>query len=329
MYDEKKRFTKRHWYTILFLMVVLGLIALWQSFAPQNEQGQEIPQEMTDVYPEFGMMFDADGSRGILMSGTYTGMIEDNYVAGMPVNYVLANGHAVFEGDILLPQRGTAQAGLGIVPRDKYLWTDLVPYEIADSLPDQYRIHDAIEHWESRTDIRFVERTSANADQYPNYIRFVVSTGCASYVGMQGGRQPIYLAQACSTGNTIHEIGHALGLWHEQSRNDRDQHVEIHYENIYRGYEHNFDIRSSDGEDLGEYDYGSIMHYPRWAFSRNGDDTIVPLKDGVEIGQRETLSAGDLGAINMMYDFSAVEALADYHFGDDDSDCFRERGMGR
>jgi hypothetical protein len=306
MYDEKKRFTKRHWLAALFLMVILGIIAVWQGITQDSNQGQEIPAGMTEVYPEFGLMFNADGNLGVLMSGTYSGIIEGTYVSGMSVNYIFANGEAVYQGDILLPRPGLTQAGLGIAPRDKYLWPDVVPYEIADNLPDQYRIHDAIAHWEAKSDIRFVERTSSNAAQYPNFIRFVVSSGCASYVGMQGGMQAIYLAKNCSTGNTIHEIAHALGLWHEQSRNDRDQYVEIHYENIYRGYEHNFDIRSSDGEDIGEYDYGSIMHYPRWAFSRNGDDTIVPRKDGVEIGQRETLSEGDLAAIHTMYDFKAA-----------------------
>lgn len=325
MYDDKKRFTKRHWYAILFLMIVLGLIAIWQGFSPKATPGQELPLGKTEADPEFGMMFNTDGSPGIMMSGTYTGMVENHYVSGMPINYVLANGHAVFEGDILLPQRGTTQAGLGIVPRGKYLWTGPVPFEIADNLPDKNRVYDAIKHWEDNSSIRFVERTSENAKQYPNYIRFVVSTGCASYVGMQGGMQPIYLAQACSTGNTIHEIGHALGLWHEQGRNDRDQYVEIHYENIYAGYEHNFDIRSSDGEDLGAYDYGSIMHYPSWAFSKNGQDTIVPLKEGVEIGQREKLSEGDLNAIKIMYDSNSSDTASSNNM----VGCHHNHGMGR
>ena len=40
--------------------------------------------------------------------------------------------------------------------------------------------------------------------------------------------------------------------------------------------EHNFDQHISDGDDVGTYDYGSIMHYPRDAFSIDGSDTITP-----------------------------------------------------
>jgi len=56
--------------------------------------------------------------------------------------------------------------------------------------------------------------------------------------------------------------------------------------------------RAEHREDL--YDYGSIMHYPREAFSRNGRPTIVA-KDDVEIGQRKGLSAGDVFLINALY----------------------------
>ncbi len=37
-------------------------------------------------------------------------------------------------------------------------------------------------------------------------------------VGMQGGQQTISLGAGCSTGNAIHEIGHAIGLDHPTGR---------------------------------------------------------------------------------------------------------------
>ena len=88
----------------------------------------------------------------------------------------------------------------------------------------------------------------------------------------------------------MHEIGHAVGLWHEQSREDRDRFVRVVWANIQAGREHNFNQHITDGDDIGGYDYGSIMHYPRTAFTRNGQDTIVPV-GGQAIGQRNGLSA--------------------------------------
>ena len=42
------------------------------------------------------------------------------------------------------------------------------------------------------------------------------------------------------------------------------------------------------------------MHYPRDAFSANGEDTIIPKKAGVEIGQRKKLSAGDIASVKKL-----------------------------
>jgi len=209
----------------------------------------------------------------------------------------------VTEGDILsanpLSRHLLLERGMARTTEDDKWPFGLVYYQFDSSLSaaDIDLLNHAIDHWNNNTSITILERTD---NTIIDYINFVAKEGCASWVGKIGGEQEIWVGPTCNTGSMIHEIGHALGLFHEHTRADRDNHIIVEWDNIKTDKELNFDIISDGIELIGEYDYGSIMHYGTHYFSAAGQSTIT-VPDGISIGQRQALSPGDISTIATMY----------------------------
>lgn len=241
------------------------------------------------------------------------GPIRTVVVDGKSIRYKVSGDQAITQGDIVLGNAADLEAyasgNAKSMPREAALYLgglgtpNLWPsgtmyYSIASSLPDPQRVLDAVAHWNAKTPLKILPWTGQSS-----YVRFVLSAdgGCSSTIGMIGGQpQNIQLGAGCPTAAVIHEIGHAFGLMHEQSRRDRDRWLTVLYENID---DYDFDQFHQDNNerDLGYYDYGSIMHYSAQAFSVDGGTSLETVPPGIPMGQRVGLSAGDIDAISRIY----------------------------
>jgi len=150
------------------------------------------------------------------------------------------------------------------------------------------------------TCLRFTEVSPSSTS--PKIVVTGDKSGCFAAVGYQGlgGKQSLNLGSGChATGIAIHELGHAVGRHHTQTRLDRDTYITVNFQNIKDGHEHNFE-KNQDTHRAIEYDYDSVMHYGRTSFSKNGEDTITP-KGNHDIGQRIGLSEDDAREVNELY----------------------------
>ncbi|KAI5616975.1 nephrosin isoform 2 precursor [Silurus asotus] len=175
-----------------------------------------------------------------------------------------------------------------------------VPYVISSqySPPEIDVIQRAMDSFQKSTCIRFVPRRKE-----VNYINIISDKGCYSYVGRINGKQVLSLNRnGCMYHKVVqHELLHALGFHHEQCRIDRDKHVRILTQNIRNDGINNF-VKVATNNLNTPYDYNSIMHYSRYAFSKNSYPTILPTPDKyVSIGRATEMSHNDILRVNRLY----------------------------
>jgi hypothetical protein len=272
------------------------------------------------------MVLGTQGLQADELHGSETGTIREvrEFTTRLPMQTNLqrikaevVDNMVVLEGDMLLgtvrevegdPIRrllpmtdpGATTQGVAIDGANARWGSSIIPFVLPANHPQRADIQAAIRTVQLTTNLCMLPRTNQ-----ANFVQFVNNGGCSSFVGRRGGGQSINIGgngTSCSRGSIVHEIFHAAGLFHEQSREDRDRFVIINFANIQAGTEGNFRIaNTASSSDIGAYDYGSIMHYSRLAFSRNGQPTITVRTAGAVIGQRTAPSTRDVASINTLY----------------------------
>ncbi len=201
-----------------------------------------------------------------------------------------------------------------------YWQNGIVPYEFDPNVQawQQTAMLDAMAVWESVANVDFVPRNGQS-----DYLKIRDANENSSQVGKQGGGQTVNIYNWNYPMVMCHELAHALGFYHEQSRPDRDNYVRINQGNICPGQEHNFDIDDTGVTPNIPYDFNSIMHYGKFGFARcqnpneNCNDgcssgyvgptiEILPAFDNGQnnIGQRIQLSRSDSLMMSFVYPYA-------------------------
>ncbi|XP_062971988.1 meprin A subunit alpha [Elgaria multicarinata webbii] len=219
-----------------------------------------------------------------------------------------AAGLSLFQGDILLPRKRSA------LRDEQYRWKFPIPFILADNLDLNAKgvILKAFEGFHLKSCVNFKPH-----DGEKSFILFQKLDGCWSVIGDAKQGQNLSIGVGCDHKAIVtHEILHALGFFHEQTRTDRDDYVKIWWNHMLPDQVHNF--KKYDDNYLIDlntpYDYESIMHYGPFSFGKNASLTTITSnipEFNYVIGQRLDFSTFDLVRLNRMYNCTTSLTLLD------------------
>jgi uncharacterized protein (TIGR03437 family) len=229
---------------------------------------------------------------------------------GRMTAYTIEDGQVVVEDHILLgpvaevlggaPSKGRNEAL--VIRNQASRWTNnTVPYAFDAALPEASREEflRAVEFWRANTPLRFVVRTTeAN---FLRVVRLLPDEGaCFSNIGMQTGETLMRLADSCSQSTVTHEVGHAIGLYHEHVRGDREAYVSIDPSRARLEGQGNFFPQLGNSVESGPYDFASLMHYAQFEFGRANLPVIFTIPRGMALREADP-TVGDLEAVRRLY----------------------------
>ncbi|MGH9801663.1 MAG: M12 family metallopeptidase, partial [Blastocatellia bacterium] len=266
------------------------------------------------------------GSPSLQITEARTSQKVEEKIPGLPPGYTL------IEGDIQVPVEfarslrrqspNAPQATLGAS-----FWPNgIVPFEFDNSActpktstcveaANQTAMLNAMAEIEAIANVDFQNCPDNKCSG--DYVHVQASTGNNSAIGKTGGQQVINIASWSDRFRIVHELLHCLGMYHEQSRRDRDNFVTINCGNIQGDSgdcqsslaKINFN-RLDNVATYRDYDFDSVMHYDRCAFSKDcpagltcncTNETITVKASNNKIGQRDHMSTLDKLAMMGIY----------------------------